>query len=87
MFRDQEPDAISFPHGNYDGSVVRTAFDEGYKLLFTSDACVNRCENGRPARLLGRIAILEHEITDANGRFRPSRMAQWLFRRPALSLN
>jgi peptidoglycan/xylan/chitin deacetylase (PgdA/CDA1 family) len=90
IFRDGErdaPAAISFPHGSYDRTVVRIALEEGYQVLFTSDACVNRCENGRPARLLGRIAILEHEITDANGQFRPSRLAQWLFRRPALSLN
>jgi peptidoglycan/xylan/chitin deacetylase (PgdA/CDA1 family) len=87
MFPGREPAALSFPHGSYDRSIVQLAWEEGYQLLFTSDACLNRCENGRPARLLGRIAILEHEITDAKRQFSPSRMAQWLFRRPALSLN
>jgi peptidoglycan/xylan/chitin deacetylase (PgdA/CDA1 family) len=83
---DEAPVAISFPHGSYDSAITQMAFEEGYRLLFTSDSCVNRFTNGRPGRILGRIAILEREITDKNGEFCPDLMARWLFRRPARAI-
>jgi len=85
--RSNGPATISFPHGSYDASVVEIAREEGYELQFTSDACINRCVEGRPPRLLGRIPVFEHEVTDSTGRFRADRMARWFFRRSVRTLN
>ena len=47
---------LSFPHGQYDDRVLGAARASQYRLLFSSDAVLNRCENGWiNGDLLGRI--------------------------------
>jgi len=61
--------------------VMSAAFSAGFKLLFTSDAVLNRIVAGRPAPLLGRIEIPARQIADCHGRLQRQRLATWLFLR------
>ncbi len=79
-------DTMSFPHGRYDAGALRGAAAAGYRLLFTSDACLNAAPGGRPGHLLGRINIEAGAITDGAGRLDPSRLATWMFNRPIAAL-
>jgi hypothetical protein len=51
--------ALSFAHGQYDDRVLRAARAlQYYHLLFSSDAVLNRCENGGiNGDLWGRIPV------------------------------
>jgi peptidoglycan/xylan/chitin deacetylase (PgdA/CDA1 family) len=82
----QAIDTLSFPHGRYDGAVLRAAGEAGYALLFTSDSCLNAAPGGRPGRVLGRINIEAGAITDAAGRLDAGRLATWIFNRPIRAL-
>jgi peptidoglycan/xylan/chitin deacetylase (PgdA/CDA1 family) len=74
--------SFAFPHGCYDPSLLAQGFAAGYRFLFTSDSILNRLADGRPASpLLGRIAISQSDITDADGRFCPARALFFLSRR------
>lgn len=76
-------DVLSVPHGRYDAATLAAARAAGYRLVFTSDACLNPAPRGRPAAaLLGRVPVDAHAVTDAAGAFAPSRLATWLFHRP-----
>lgn len=79
-------ETISFPHGRYDAAVLRAADAAGFRLLFTSDACLNAAPGGRPGRLLGRINIEAGAITDGAGRLDSARLATWMFNRPIAAL-
>ena len=80
---DGAPSTLSFPHGRYNPAALAAAWAGGFRLVFTSDACLNAASQGRPdAALLGRISVDGGAITDAAGRFSPARMATWLFHRP-----
>jgi len=80
---DGTPSTFSFPHGRYNPAALAAAWAGGFRLVFTSDACLNAASQGRPeAALLGRISVDGGAITDAAGRFAPARMATWLFHRP-----
>ena len=73
--------AMSFPHGAHDEAVVARVREAGYALAFTSVPVLN------PARptvgwLLGRTGFEGGTVVDARGRFRPERLALYLFRRP-----
>ncbi|WP_119421197.1 polysaccharide deacetylase family protein [Desertibaculum subflavum] len=84
----EPPATFSFPNGRYDAKALSAARDVGFKLIFTSDACLSPLTAGRPGSdLLGRIYIEEKLITDAAGRFRPELLALWLFRREARRLH
>jgi peptidoglycan/xylan/chitin deacetylase (PgdA/CDA1 family) len=73
--------AVSFPHGDYNEAVVAEAFEAGYAAAFTSDPWLTELRAGVPqGRLFGRIPIYEREIAE-HGRFRPERLASWLFLR------
>ncbi len=72
---------LSFPHGCTSPKVTSAAFSAGFKLLFSSDAVLNRLAAGRPAPLLGRIEIPAAQIADVHGRLQPQRLATWLFLR------
>jgi peptidoglycan/xylan/chitin deacetylase (PgdA/CDA1 family) len=79
--------SLSFPHGSYNDVVLRAAREEGFRLLFSSDAVLNPCPGGRVAgRLLGRIPMFESEIVGPSGRLDASRLARWLFLRPRAAL-
>jgi peptidoglycan/xylan/chitin deacetylase (PgdA/CDA1 family) len=81
-------DALSIPHGRYDGVTLAAARAAGYRLVFTSDACLNPTPSGRPAgSLLGRISIEAKAAPDDAGVFAPSRLATWLFHRPVRRLD
>jgi len=84
------PVALSFPHGRYTASIAERALQAGYELVFTSDPVLNRTGtgrgHGRPGWLLGRLGFETELITDAQGRFRPERLASHLFRQPARAL-
>jgi len=82
----QAVETFAFPHGRYDGSLVRLAFECGYRAVFTSDAVTNRCRRGRPSALLGRVEPGMENATDSRGRFAPQRLANRLFRLPARRL-
>jgi len=73
---------FSFPHGRHSPSVIAAAFSAGFRILFTSDAVLNRLTDGRPTRVLGRIEIPAHQIADRHGRLQSHRLATWLFLRP-----
>jgi peptidoglycan/xylan/chitin deacetylase (PgdA/CDA1 family) len=74
--------AMSFPHGCYNNRVCEIARRLGYPLLFSSDAVLNRCEDGWiGGDLLGRIPIDMHDVADENGDLDPARLATWLFLR------
>ncbi len=74
------PRTLSFPHGRFDAAIAQRAREAGYALLFTSVPTLNRAD--RPGWLLGRLGFETAAIADANGRFRPDRLALYLFRRP-----
>jgi peptidoglycan/xylan/chitin deacetylase (PgdA/CDA1 family) len=71
---------MSFPHGAYDDAVAARARDSGYELLFTSVPVLNAVDGG-PSWLLGRTGYETDTIADARGRFRPEKLAWYLFRR------
>jgi peptidoglycan/xylan/chitin deacetylase (PgdA/CDA1 family) len=72
---------LSFPHGRYSPPVISAAFSAGFQALFTSDAILNMVKDGRPARIMGRIEIPAHQISDQHGRLQTQRLATWLFLR------
>ncbi|GGC97068.1 polysaccharide deacetylase family protein [Undibacterium terreum] len=81
-------DSMSFPHGAYDGNVVKACLTEGYRHLFSSDAMLNKMDAaGRGGKIWGRIHISERAITDVKGHFHPFMLATSLFLRPSSSLH
>lgn len=80
---DGGPSTFSFPHGRYNPAALAATWASGFRLVFSSDACLNAAPQGRPeAALLGRISVDGGAVTDAAGRFSAARMATWLFHRP-----
>ncbi len=75
------PLTMSFPHGRYNGAIAQRARDAGYELVFTSVPVVN-ATSSTVGWLLGRLGFESHTIVDAEGRFRPERLALYLFRQP-----
>lgn len=71
---------MSFPHGAFDPAIAARAQEAGYELLFTSVPVLNAVSD-RPSWLLGRTGYETDTIADAQGRFRPERLAWYLFRR------
>ena len=82
MLSDRAGTAFSFPHGRISAPVISAAFAVGFQALFTSEAILNMTIHGQPARILGRIEIPAHEISDGEGRLQTQRLASWLFLRP-----
>lgn len=73
---------LSFPHGQYDDRVLAAARALQYRLLFSSDAVLNRCESGWiDGDLLGRIPVSMQGLIGENGRLAPHKLAPWLFLR------
>lgn len=80
--------SFAFPHGSYDPSLLAQSFAAGYRFVFTSDSVLNGLVAGRPASpLLGRIAVSQSDITDADGRLCPARALFFLSRRPIAVLD
>ena len=75
------PVTMSFPHGRFDASIAERARSAGYELVFTSVPALNPTE-GKVGWLLGRLGFETGAVADAAGRFRPERLALYLFRRP-----
>lgn len=75
------PSTMSFPHGRYDADIARRAQAAGYELVFTSVPVLNPA-GPAPGWLLGRLGFETGAVADANGGFRPDRLALYLFRRP-----
>ena len=74
--------ALSFPHGQFDDRVLKAARASQYRLLFSSDAVLNRCENGWiDGDLLGRIPVYMQGLIGESGRLAPHKLAPWLFLR------
>ena len=79
--------ALSFPHGRYDEDVLKAARDLEYRLMFSSDAVLNLCEDGWVSGdLLGRIPIDMQSLVRKDGRLAPYKLATWLFLRNIRSL-
>lgn len=76
---------MSFPHGAFDAAIAERARDAGYALLFTSVPVLNAVGDA-PSWLLGRTGYETDTVADAQGRFRPERLAWYLFRRPVQRL-
>lgn len=76
---------MSFPHGAFDAAIAERAREAGYALLFTSVPVLNAVGDG-PSWLLGRTGYEADTVADAQGRFRPERLAWYLFRRPVQRL-
>jgi peptidoglycan/xylan/chitin deacetylase (PgdA/CDA1 family) len=73
------PHAFSFPHGCYNQPLLGFCLQAGYELVFTSDPCLNKTENGWPlSQVFGRVPIYEAMLVDDRGRFRAERLASWL---------
>lgn len=79
----EAPATMSFPHGRFDDAIAARARDAGYELLFTSVPALNDAR-AAPGWLLGRLGFETAAIADRGGRFRPDRLALYLFRRPVL---
>lgn len=75
--------ALGCPHGRYDDRVIAGTQAAGMKLVFTSDAIINRTINGamRPPRPLGRINVEARRISDDFYRLDPGAAARWLWAR------
>ncbi|NOT88913.1 MAG: polysaccharide deacetylase family protein [Lysobacter sp.] len=71
---------MSFPHGAFDDAIAARARATGYELLFTSVPVLNAV-GARPSWLLGRTGYETDTVVDRHGRFRPERLAWYLFRR------
>ena len=76
----QCPETISFPHGRYTPEAVKATREAGYKLACTSHELINEPRAGRYSWLLGRTNVSADNLSDATGRFRPDKLALWLFR-------
>jgi hypothetical protein len=76
---------MSFPNGVYDTEIARQAQHAGYELVFTSVPVLNPV-SPKVGWLLGRTGFETSTVVDANGRFRPDRLAMYLFRREARRL-
>lgn len=74
--------SLSFPHGRYDAKILTAARALGFELIFTSDAVLNSCPQGRLNHdILGRIEIDASQVCDPKGEFDPSRAERWLMLR------
>jgi peptidoglycan/xylan/chitin deacetylase (PgdA/CDA1 family) len=74
--------AMSFPHGRYDARVLQAVRELQYRLLFTSDAVLNRCQDGwLDGDVVGRIPVDMKDVADEGGRLAPHKLAAWLFPR------
>ncbi len=82
----QAPTTMSFPHGRFDDAIARRARDAGSELVSTSVPVVNPTRQGQLGWLLGRLGFETDAVADAQGRFRPDRLALYLFRRPGRML-
>lgn len=71
---------MSFPHGSFDDAIAARAREAGYELLFTSVPVLNTVA-GKPSWLLGRNGYEADTVADRSGKFRPERLAWYLFRR------
>jgi peptidoglycan/xylan/chitin deacetylase (PgdA/CDA1 family) len=79
---------FAFPHGRYNPPLLAQGFAAGFKFLFTSDSVLNHLKDGRlQSPVLERIAISQKDITDAQGRFSPSRSFFFLARRRSAVLD
>jgi len=78
---------MSFPHGQYDQTVSDAARTAGFRLLFTSDRCLNRLDQGRPVSdVLGRVWASTANCT-RDGRFSAADAANHFFRAPVAVLD
>jgi peptidoglycan/xylan/chitin deacetylase (PgdA/CDA1 family) len=85
---DGGPTLFSFPNGRWDGPSVRLAAEAGYKVMFTSDACLNQLlHRTRVPLVLGRIDIPCQAVSGADGHLKPELLALWLFLRPACAIS
>lgn len=71
---------MSFPHGSFDEAIAQRARDAGYELLFTSVPVLNPV-GSQLSWLLGRTGYETDTVAGPDGRFRPGRLAWYLFRR------
>ena len=77
---------LSFPHGQYDDRVLEAARASQYRLLFSSNAVLNRCENGWiDGDLLGRLPVNMQSLIGRSGRLARHKLAPWLFLRNILA--
>lgn len=82
------PSAFSFPHGRYDGMLIKKAFEMGYSLLFTSNPFLVPLVRGQvTCPVLGRIHFASKNVTDERGEFAPEKMAFWLFKRSTKNIS
>lgn len=80
---DEPITTMALPHSRFDAEVLRQAARAGYDLVFTGEP---KLPPVRPIPFtIGRIPITPGNMTDAQGRFRPERLALHLFRRKHLS--
>jgi peptidoglycan/xylan/chitin deacetylase (PgdA/CDA1 family) len=78
-----EIEALSFPHGACDPSTVERAVAAGYRALFDSRPCLNRIRKSLKAQdVFARVNISADNITGAEGRLSPAKLATMLFSRP-----
>jgi peptidoglycan/xylan/chitin deacetylase (PgdA/CDA1 family) len=74
---------LALPHSRFTPEVLHRAARAGYELVFTGEPQLAPVHPLPFA--IGRIAVTPRHITDAQGRFRPERLALHLFRRRHVS--
>jgi peptidoglycan/xylan/chitin deacetylase (PgdA/CDA1 family) len=78
--------ALSFPHGAHTSDIVDRAFQEGYRLIFTSCEELSPVTRGRlRTPVIGRINVTGPAFAP-QGRLRPDLLAFHFFRRPHAKL-
>ena len=74
--------SMSFPHGRYDAKILAAARGLGFELIFTSDAVLNSCPQGRlKSDTIGRIEVDASQVCDPRGDFDPGQAERWLMLR------
>jgi peptidoglycan/xylan/chitin deacetylase (PgdA/CDA1 family) len=74
-----EISTLAFPFGTYSEDVVRSAFAEGYKLLFTFNPALTKLAQGRPVTpVLDRVNV-SGPVIAPDGVATPERLARCFF--------
>jgi peptidoglycan/xylan/chitin deacetylase (PgdA/CDA1 family) len=75
----EEISTLAFPFGSYSEAVVRSAFAEGYKVLFTFNPALTKLSQGRPVGpVLDRVNV-SGPVLAPDGVATPERLARCFF--------
>lgn len=79
----EAPYAFSFPNGRYTQAIAGKVISQGFRIVFTSDGCINKLEDGYPTSpQFGRVCPSEDDIVGPDRKLAPERFAQLLMSHP-----